>query len=1268
MAFSLDAVFELLVDGEWIPVPTYNRDTIEVETGRGERAARTDPGRLKITINNRDGRFSPRNPESDLYERTGRNSRGRLSVPGTVAYLQLDGNAANTASTPDHASLDITGDLDLRWEGEADWYAPGAQMLIGKWGDAGNRSYHLRLEDGSLYLQVTRDGTSGPFSFRPLPGLPRHAAVRGVLDADNGAGGFTMRLYWATTVAGPWTQLAGDSTLPDPVTIHTSTAPLVIAPEQLVVSSNIPRHPVAGRVHRAEVRNGIDGTLVAAPDFTAQAAGTTAFVDSAARTWTLSGTAVIRDRTDLIVVEVPEWPQYWTSDEADAWVPIEGAGILRRLGQGKKALQSTLRRRIPSFSPLAYWPMEEGDRATQCASPIDRVRPMPVSGLRMAAETSLAGSDALPTVQGSATLSGDVPTPVGSATQWHTEFLFFLQAGPATSRTVLNWYSNGTVQRWRLMVDTGGAQIRGYDADDTEIITRLVAVPQIFNTWTRWKVYAVQNGGTVDYTIQWTIVGESSTQVSGSYAGRVGRITRVTGGPYSADLDGMAIGHISVLPVAGSLAYNDADHGFDGESAWTRMRRLATEENLPLARLPGPETTEQVGGQRTQTLLTLLQAAADADGGLLLEDKTRPGLLYRERSSLYSQMPALTLAYKAAPGLAAPLKPVDDDTATRNDRTVKRDGGSEARAELLEGRLSVQDPPDGIGQYDDSVTLSLHDDAQTEPIAYWRLHLGTVDAPRYPTVRVLLHKAPHLIDQAVAVSEGDLIRITGLPKFVGFGDVDLIVNGIRHDMSLERWEVTFTCSPGDPWHVGAINGSTSSPGRIDANPGGSLLAAAVDADDTILIVHTPAAGAAPWPVPFITSLDRLTANPDFETDLAGWTVTGGTIERVPTPGPAPFSGDWSLLLTPDGVTATVRATSPAAPVTPGTAYTVHGWLRCAVARSVSLNVNWYDSGGAFISTSPTSQAVEANKWTRFTATVTAVVGAASARVLPTLGSTPPSTDLLHADVVFLGSASPPPGAYARDFPYDISVGGEVVRATANTPGVLDTFGRTVAGGWGSTDTGQPWSTVGNAADFSVGSGYGAVAQPTVGIAHLTLTPAPSADVDLYVDVATSVLASGASLFAGPIVRAVSNADWYGARLDFTTSAGIALTVRKRVANVESQLASFTTTLTHTAGTFYRVRFQAAGSTLRAKVWAAGAAEPGQWQIEVTDTALTAAASVGTRSFANTGSTAVNPSMRFDTFHIVTPQRMTVIRSVNGVTKDHQAGAEVRVHQPGVIAL
>ncbi|MFJ9662860.1 hypothetical protein ACIRPR_33535 [Streptomyces griseoflavus] len=1265
MAFPdtpLNPLLELLVDGAWLPVPTYERDIVDIEAGLRERGAVTDPGNLSITINNRDGRFSPRNPLSPYYGKIGRNTRCRLSVPGTESFLELENlGTAGYASTPDAAPLDITGALDIRWEGEANWYAPGSQMLIGKWDAAGQRSYHLRLQDGNVVLHVASDGIVGAFAGGVLPALPRRAAVRGTvtIGAD-----WTFRLYWAESLDGPWTQAGGDVVVPGAAPIFASTSALRISPPEQPETTP-PRRAVQGRCYRAQVRSGIDGPIVAAPDFRGLAGGTTSFTDSAGRTWTVAGTASVRDRADLFVGEVSEWPQEWTPDGADAWVPIQGSGILRRLGQGRKALQSTLRRRIPSGRPLAYWPMEDGASAVQAASALDGGQQLFVTGLSFASDTSLPSSDALPTLGDSATLHGNVPG--ATAGGWHVEMVYKLDKLPETEQTMLSvWLSGSTggVRQVRARVSTASIKVEALDAEGAVIafFTHTgTGRGDFIAAWNRLQLFSFYTGTQTYVALAWReVVTGLWWVVYTPYTGTPGRITTVRGS-WGSDFQGMTLGHLAAFDVGGVSAsvpgvqiYEGSDDGFTGETAWTRMRRLASEENLQLARLPGLEATERVGPQTIDTLLDLLQAAADADGGMLLEDRRRPGLLFRERSSLYNQKPALVLSYDQKPGLKAPLKPVDDDTAVRNDRTVKRQDGSEARAVLEEGPLSVQPPPAGIGLYDDSVTLSLHSDAQTGPIAHWRLHLGTHDGVRYPKVRVMLHKAPELIPAVLRLTEGDLIRITDLPQWVGYGHVDLLVDGIRHAARLTQWEVEFTCSPAQPWQVGVLEDALY--GRVDTD--GSTLVTAAGAADTALTVLTPAGPA--W----VTAQPSLTANPDFGTDLTGWAGNGAAIERVAAPQPAPFAGERAMKVTPDGAAAFPNAGASAVPVTPGQSYVASGWLRSATSRSIDLNANWFDGTGAYLATSPNGKAVTAGTWTWFELTATAPVGAAFGNISPTIPTTPPPTDVVWAHGVTLR----PAGGMPQEFPFDVSAGGETMTVTAITDSRTDTFGRTVAGGWGQADSGQAWTVVGAAADYSVGAGYAVAAQPTTGVAHLTLLPAPGPDVDLYLDVASSALATGASLFTGPLVRAVDNNNHYQARIEFTTAGAVLLTLRERVGAVETVLGSHTSDLTHTAGTWYRVRLKTIGSSLRAKVWLASATEPAAWQITVTDTSLTAAGSVGTRSYRNTGNTSAGVEMRFDNLRVINPQIFTVRRAVNGIAKDHTAGTDVRLANPTIVAL
>lgn len=68
--------------GVWTDISAYvyQRDPLSVTRGRAEREGQSGPSRLSFTLNNRDGRFSPRNPLSPLYGLIGRNTPIRCKI------------------------------------------------------------------------------------------------------------------------------------------------------------------------------------------------------------------------------------------------------------------------------------------------------------------------------------------------------------------------------------------------------------------------------------------------------------------------------------------------------------------------------------------------------------------------------------------------------------------------------------------------------------------------------------------------------------------------------------------------------------------------------------------------------------------------------------------------------------------------------------------------------------------------------------------------------------------------------------------------------------------------------------------------------------------------------------------------------------------------------------------------------------------------------------------------------------------------------------
>jgi hypothetical protein len=258
---------------------------------------------------------------------------------------------------------------------------------------------------------------------------------------------------------------------------------------------------------------------------------------------------------------------------------------------------------------------------------------------------------------------------------------------------------------------------------------------------------------------------------------------------------------------------------------------------------------------------------------------------------------------------------------------------------------------------------------------------------------------------------------------------------------------------------------------------------------------------------------------------------------------------------------------------------------------------------------------------------------------------------------------------SAEVPWDIRMGGEVMRVTAVTPKVLDTFTRVTASGWGSADTGQAWTTTGgSASDFSTSGTQGLHSLGTVNVSRYSVA-ASLADADLRAEVQTAALATGGPQYAHVVARYLDVNNAYAARLSFNIDQTITLTIQKRVGGAQTDITSTTMPFTHAAATPYAIRFQIAGSTLRAKAWPLTDVEVPIWYLTTVDTALSAAGAVGVRSVLDTANTNALPLVvTYDNVQVTNPQTMTVTRSINGVVKSHPAGDLLSLAHPIPLAL
>lgn len=219
------------------------------------------------------------------------------------------------------------------------------------------------------------------------------------------------------------------------------------------------------------------------------------------------------------------------------------------------------------------------------------------------------------------------------------------------------------------------------------------------------------------------------------------------------------------------------------------------------------------------------------------------------------------------------------------------------------------------------------------------------------------------------------------------------------------------------------------------------------------------------------------------------------------------------------------------------------------------------------------------------------------------------------------------GTIGRNTPVRVSIRSDV-----------DSFTRTVANGWGTSDSGDAYNltfagTGNSASSFAVGSGNGTQTVASTASFCAAATTATWGDVDVAVTVSVlnGVAVTGGNIEpAGIMLRGVG-ATFYLVKFAITTTGAVTIQILDSngfsldgpivIANV-----------THTA-TSIRVRAQAEGQTLRAKAWDPAGPEPSGWWQEVNyyesivragALALNAPGYVGIRSGVATGNTNTHP--------------------------------------------
>lgn len=1272
---------ELFLNGNWTNKSGDRRDTSNLNIVRGLASESNDanPMAASCTFDNRSGDYSPRNPNSALYgDLNDRNTPIRFSVDAGGAWVNIASGAAATSAlaAPYNALMDVTDDIDLRFEIAADtWWDNSifGTIIAQRWDDTGNqRSWKFgRDENGFLSFSWSEGGTLA--SVRTAISTDvlslydgQRICLRVTLETSINSSSHAVKFYYSQTMSGGWKQLGDDVDLGGGVTaLFNGTAGIWLGAFE---DGDLPGSGAAffsGDIYGFELHSVAAGPKRIGFNISDLAeVGDTSFVSDGI-TWSLQADATFTNTHRRMHGEVPAWPIGRDRSGNDKYSEIEPAGIMRRLDAGKKPQDSAIRRYIASSDALECWPCTDGANSIDVASMITgrkmlyfdfndtAAKPQPADGrigdwnepvMQVVADTNIQFDGYVP-------ITTDT-TNNGWAFDWCRSErglindVLLLDNGAATDADNRLEIS--------ILVRSGpnDALITRVSRGETSSSSAFLAQPtglNIFDNLPHHLRFEVVHGvGDFD----WFFYVDGSLRASGTVALEIGPMAKVefSGSGFSDLKEDMSFGYLtywdSNAPAA-SEVYS-ALLGFPGETSIERFERVCNEQGIVAGGYGVIGDEQRLGFQDREKLIDTLNSSAAPNFGYVLESRKSNALVYRSGTTLFNQEPMLTLDFTN--GLISdPFKPLDDDRLTKNDITVTRKGGSFGTAILQTGRMSVQDPEDGgAGRYDEAEDRSLFTDDQAFDQAGWMLQLGTFDGLRYPKIilNIANERVYAMINDIYKVDVGDMIRLINLPDDHGPDAVDLIVQGYEEVVGASEWSITFSCRPGKPWNgVATADGSNIVGNEMndqeltyidvdhDDETSACTLATAIDSDDILINVETDAASEE-WTTdqdeyPFSLEMagERLRAlgygevmndNPYLLEGTTGYFVTVATMEHRPDVQDVVHGGKAALKITPNGSSASAGVFSNASAVgtvDPGKTYTASVWHMMTfnnVLKPAFVALYWYDSSSAFISAN-FSSGVFATAGSWTKLSVSAAAPANASRVQ--IECRLDSTPAV-TDIAYWSAP-------------------KIVREEA--PDILDTFTRADdVNSPGTADTGQVWVESLNQWGISSNQLY------AINSSNSQVTIPGRAD---FRELAVTPTVWGGTTEAYLLFRFTDTSN----RIRVGCNMGSVLQLQ--VVTGGSVVRTVLSSMIPAAGD--RLSVRALGPWITAFI-------NGQMAIMAYETAHMSATAVGVQTASTT--------VRFDNFSCRWTQQLTVDRSVNGIVKAQTSGTEIDLFTKPVVAL
>jgi hypothetical protein len=820
--FDPHLVVEAYLNSAWQDLSGYVRtaDGVQITRGRKNEAGQAEPQQCTLTLDNTDGRFSVRNPTGPYFGTIGRNTPIRVALKSAA-------DSFNRAASSGWGTLDLGGSwaTTLGSGGTVsatDWFTQATSGGIGWHSVPAAPAYRCSLLNTVTFADVDvavsfRAGASTPAggNYEPANLMLRYNS--------------STDYYMARVECTPSSTVLLSLIHVDGTTIVAPTTISGLAWAAGTTTLRV-RAQIEGKTLRAKVWDATTGTEPLA--WQVSGTDTVARTASSGQVGIRSGVASGVTNTKPILFqyvnfevrsmrfagEVAEWPNSFSLSDKDRTASITASGITRRIGSASSPLRPTLDRYLATQSPTCWWPLEDGKNATGGArtdgiSPaIFQLNSLGNGAITWAADTTLPGTLQAPQLSKGGGLWCGTNGDLGG-TSWHISWQQKATSGSG-AQVLIGTFSIGVLL---LTTFTDGSievdLTLGNPLSPTTLMT--VAAPALSTfdgQWWTFGLTAVMVSGRTDWAL-WLNGNVVATASTSSFTIR--SVAAVTLQSPAGTTTGVEFAHLAIwnsVPsntVLGTI--RTAALGYAGELAGTRVARLCAEQGVDLVQAGDYTSTGAMGPQLPANLIDLVRECAVVDQGTLAEARGTSALVYRAFSDRTNRATAVSAAFT---DLAAPPKPVDDDSSTVNDVVVKRVNGGSYEAVQTTGPLNTADPGSGgIGKYEKSYTVNCYSDAQLPFLAGWLLGLGTVDQARWPTLTFLRESVSSTL--AAALLQADLdskVVVAARPTSKFYDDVQQLVAGYTETISVDGHRIVFNTVPEEPYHVAVLDDGVS---RVD---------------------------------------------------------------------------------------------------------------------------------------------------------------------------------------------------------------------------------------------------------------------------------------------------------------------------------------------------------------------------------------------------------------------------------------------------------------------